>query len=392
MASSSPIDTSPPRDAPGEPNLFERWSPLGWIFFGALVGAELLRRWLSGDIPADLSAYIAAAETFTAGQNPYGPAFFEAPSYGGYVYVYPPGSLPFLQNLTYLSPRVVTLLDGALHAAALTAALAWIRRYFSLTIPLGWLSALAIILYWPVTADFIAGNLATYMFALFVGCMGLAYHRSPRRRHLLFALIFGFLLALKPMWGLPAGLVLLARRRWGLAGALAGGAACMGVLSVMPWHGSSLFGDWWARIEAVRTQYHSVDMLSLMPRMLPVVATAWVAGGVLLIRRLGHRHPYLWVWATASLFAWPRLGFYSFILAIPMLAYLWTEWNWKATAALAIPAIIGMHLFRLLLPESQADYGFQIVLYVWVWVLASCVFGALWRTDPAPKPDNSIPT
>jgi hypothetical protein len=368
---------------PASQSLFERWAPLGWAFFIALIAAEAARRWLSGEVSPDLSAYIAAAETFAMGRNPYGPQLLNAPSYGGYVFVYPPGSLPLIRWLALLEPRAVTLADGILHAGALLVSMAWLRRHFSLPMPLGWLAAMAVMLFWPATSDFISGNLVTYMFATFIGCMWLAYHPEPRPRHLLIALAFGLVLSIKPMWGVPAGLVFLARRRWGLAAALLGGAACMAALSLVPWHGQWLVDDWWARIQMVRAQYRSVDILSLAPALLPAAALLWAAAGALLLRRLGPRHPHLWLWSAASLIAWPRLGSYSYILAVPLLCYLWSRWGWKKNLALALPACAALHVFRIFLPPGQAEYAYLSLLYAWIWIVAALVFFLLWRSPAA---------
>lgn len=372
----------PPPDSEttgGTPFAQRPW--LGWVFFGAFIGFLALKRLLAGEIPEDLSAYLAAAELFIAGRNPYGPDLFSAANFGGYVYIYPPGSRFLVQWLALFPPALVVLADALLHAGALVAALAWLRQRFAITLPLGWLAAGVAGLYAPATQDLLVGNIATYMLAAFVGAMALAHHPAPGRQHLFIMPIFGFLLAFKPMWGIPAGLILLARRQWAPALALLCGALGMAALSAIPQGDTVLIADWLARIQAVRAQYQSVDMLALWPPGLWGVIGLWLLGGALLLQRLGARHPHLWLWGAASLFAWPRLADYSYVLALALFGYFWQRWGWQRTLIIMLPGLGGVHLLRPFVPDGQAEYLYQALLYGWAWALAALTIVALWLAD-----------
>jgi hypothetical protein len=352
----------------------ERWAPVGWAVVALLVLLEAGHRLLTGSVPPDLSAYVAAADVFASGKNPYGPALFESAHYGGFVYLYPPGTLPLIEPLALIPSNVISAVDVLLRTAAMIFALSWVRRVLDLDLPLAWL-VLAAVFYEPFLADFMAGNLCAYMFAAFIACMWMG-HDEPRMWHAFAAVGLGVVLAFKPMWGVPAGLVLLVRGRWKMAAGLVVGAGLVAGLSFLEWTGDLLVDSWLARIESVRAQYRSVDLLSLAPFLLPVAAIGWLAAGAQLVRRLGTQHPQLWLWACVSLVAWPRLGSYSYVLVLPALCFLWARWGWRKALLLSLAAFGPL---PWMMRAFGADYYHRALLFAWIWVIAAVIFVELTR-------------
>jgi hypothetical protein len=371
----------------------ERWAPLAWALVVTLVAVEVARRLISGEIPSDLSAYIAAADVFSRGENPYGPALFDSAHYAGFVYVYPPGTLPLIEPLALVPPPIIAAADALLRAAAIVFALSWVRRVLAVELPLAWL-VLAAVFYQPLLVDFMAGNLCAYMFAAFIACMWMG-HDEPRLWHAFAAVGLGVVLAFKPMWGIPAGLVLLVRGRWKMAAGLVAGAGVVAGLSLVEWTGGFewtggqeptgevLVDSWLARIESVRARYHSVDLLSLAPSVLPVAVVAWIVAGAVLVRRLGAQHPRLWLWACVSLVAWPRLASYSYLFVVPALCFLWVRWGWRRALALSLVAFGPL---PWMLQTFGAEYQHRILLFAWVWIVAAIVFNELRRDAPLSPP------
>lgn len=345
-----------------------RVESLLWGLVVLVAFVEALRRWVTGTVPADMSAYIAAADVFARGENPYGPALFDSAHYDGFVYVYPPGTLPIVQFFSALPAKLVAAGDVLLRTAVLVFALGWVRRALDLALPLVWLVLVAFF-FQPVLVDFMAGNLTTYMFGAFAACMWMA-HDEAEWWHPLAAVGLGVVLAFKPMWGLPTGLLLLVRGRYKLAFGLLAGAGVVAGLSLLEWHGEVLVDAWLGRVEAVREHYRSADLLSLAPSLLPVAALAWLGAGAWLVYRRGRHDPLLWLWACVSLIAWPRLGVYSYVFALPALGYLSTRWGWRRALIVALPALGPLPwMFR----AFGADFAQLVSLFVWIVVLAGCV-------------------
>jgi hypothetical protein len=324
-----------------------------------------------GEIPADMSAYFAAAEVFAAGADPYGEALFAAARYDGFPYVYPPGTLPLIGWLDRVDPALVVGADVILRASCLLGALEWLRRRILPDVPT-WTVVLTALFYQPLIADFAVGNLAIYLLGAFVLCAHLATS-AWRWWYLPAGVAAGVLLAFKPMWGLVAGVVLLANRRWAAAASVAAGAAVIVGLTTMH---AELVGPWQQRIAEVRSFYSSFDLLALAPALLPVAILAWLAAGVALVRR-GVAPERLWLWACVSLFAWPRLATYSYVLLIPVLLFLWARLGYRRALAISLVALGPLPWLLI----GTADFVYLGLLYGWSLALAVVLFVILWREE-----------
>lgn len=344
---------------------------LGWVILVGVIGLEAYRRLVQGVVPPDLSAYLAAADVFAAGHNPYGAALFDSALYDGYPYVYPPGTLPLISPLAWASPAAVAIFDLLARSLVAVLSLRWLGRRFLPDVPLGVLGALAI-LYQPFVADFATGNVATYLLGAFLLCVHLS-RQDWRGWHLPAGLVCGLILAFKPMWGLAAGAVLLANRRWRASAAVFCGAVVVGGLTAMH---VDLVGPWLDRVGQVRDFYRSFDLLAVAPALLPVAAIIWLGAGVALWRREAARE-HLWLWACVSLWAWPRLATYSYVLLVPVLVFLWRRWGYRRAGALAL---VGLGPIPWLLLDF-GEFTYLAVLYVWALALSVIVWREIWSGE-----------
>ncbi len=393
------------RDDARLPHLF------GWALVALLVAAELYRRVAAGAVPPDFSAYLAAADVWMQGGDPYGPALLEAPRYGGYPYVYVPGTLSLIAPLHELSTEVATSLELVVRVAVLFGIVLWCRRTWELEPPLFALLPLALF-YEPIAADFLGGNLTTYMLGVVLACREIG-RRPSESWHAMAGVPLGLLLAFKPMWILPVGAIVLVERAWRLVGGLLVGGSTVIGLTLWQW---PLVDSWLRRIEQVRAHYQSIDLLSLgrwlqadlgpsiPPATWPAIATlVWAAIGWGLWRRVEEagspsgsfdndsspdttstspsespksRSVPLWLWGCASLMAWPRLGSYSYVLWLPVLTYLWQHWGSKRTLLWSLP-VFGPLPWMLRLVQNGLYH--RMLLYLWGLGLAVALALVLYR-------------
>lgn len=386
MAVHEELDISAP---PGEPDRrapaydLARWSrPVG-VFLAVLTLALAVSRYIDPELAVDFSAYLAAAQTFFSGENPYTTQLYDAPNFQGYIYIYPPGTLPFLWPLTWFSSQLNAALEVLLHLGAFAFGARYLWGYFRLKIPLTLCLALAL-LWHPFTISYRSGNLAIYMFAAFVACIWLAQRPRCRARDVLLAVLLGIGLIFKPMWGLAAGCVLLMRQRWASAAGLLGGALIVVGLSMLAWNGEVLLSDWWARVGEIRAKFRSPSLLEYYGPLLPAVALSWLAGAGALLRRHGQRNPDLWLWSCALLLIWPRISAYSYLILLPVLFYFWRRWGWQKALLLALPTLDPIYW---LFADNQGIHAYHHMTYIWLLLVAGLLFVALWRfEDPRLRP------
>lgn len=390
MASFKSKKHTPPNAASNAPDPLERWGRVGWFFLGLFAAAVALSRYLSAEVPLDFSAYLAAAQTFAAGENPYSAALFSAPNYQGFVYIYPPGTLPFLAPLTWAPAPVMAALESLLHLGALGLAMGWLRRRFELAAPLSICVGVAFLCY-PFAYDYRVGNLGAYMLAALVGCAWMMEQPRQRAHHVAAAVLLGVGLAFKPMWGLSAGAILLARRRWAAAAGLLVGAALVALLSFVAWNGAPLLNDWWARLAELRAQRRSFSLLEWYAPLVVLVGLAWLGAALALLRRHRARNPELWLWACTLLLIWPRISSYSYLIFIPVIAYFWRRWGWQRALLIAVPML---EPTAWLFAALDAVHLQHQLLYAWAWGVALLLFVDLWRfEEPSgrPQPAQSRP-
>lgn len=305
------------------------------VLLTAALLALLLSRWRHGTLPPDLSAYLAAAETFWAGGNPYGPALREAAAFKGYPYVYPPGTLYLIIPLQWLSPQLLGLLHALVSVGVLVGLARWARRRFLPDVPTEVLLA-GLALFGPISVDLLVGNISILLLgAVAVGLASSDKARTGRETPLgagdnATLIVAGVVLAFKAMWALPVLLAMLFRRQWRRLCAFSTGLAAIAVLSVTD---PTLIRAWWAQLRRIPTVFpNSYDLLSLAPILAPLAAVAWLALTFLLLRRDRHNAGFA---GALSVPAWPRLAPYSFSLMIfPLLEAI----RRRPTPALALLA------------------------------------------------------
>ena len=363
--------------APDPANNLARWSTLIWVFLALLTLALAISRYIDPELAVDFSAYLAAAQTFFAGENPYTTELYDAPNFQGYIYIYPPGTLPFLWPLTWFSSKLLAALETLLHLGAFALSARYLWRHFHLELPLSICLALAL-LWHPFTISYRSGNLAIYMFAAFVACIWLAQQPKQRAQHVLLAVLLGIVLIFKPMWGLAAGIILLMRLRWASAAGLLAGALIVIGLSMMPWHGEVLLDDWWARVTEIRLKFRSPSLLEYYSPLLPAVALLWLAGAVALLRRQRERNPDIWVWACVLLLTWPRISAYSYLIILPVIFYFWNRWDWRKALLLAAPTFDPIYW---IFADSNGIHTYHHMTYIWLLLVAGLLFVDLWRFD-----------
>jgi hypothetical protein len=284
-----------------------------WGLLGATLLAVLGVRLTGGLFPADLSAYLAAAETFAQGGNPYGSELTESSHFDGLPYVYPPGTLYLIAPLRWLPPPVL----AAGHLVVAGGVLVWsvdrLDRRFDLDLPLG-PTLLFVLLFGPVTSDLMVGNLAVILLGATVATAELADRNLDLPAAGALTLL-GVVYSFKVLWLAPALLLLVAARRWGHLAALGAGLLVVAGLSALH---PALVVDWIERVRWVRDRFpDSLDLLSLAPWFYPVALVAWLVAA---LRAARHSPTAAWLAGCASLFAWPRLAPYSFVLALPPIA------------------------------------------------------------------------
>lgn len=342
-----------------------------WGLLGATILALLGVRLDGGFFPGDLSAYLAAAETFGQGGNPYTTDLTESSHFAGYPYVYPPGTLYLIAPLRGLPPPVV----AAGHLVVAGAILVWsvhrLDRRFELGLPLG-PTLLFVLLFGPVTSDLMVGNLAVVLLGATVACADLADRDldAPTAGALT---LLGVVYSFKVLWLAPALLWLVAARRWGHLAALAAGLLVVAGLSALH---PALVVDWFERVQWVRGRFpDSLDLLSLAPWFYPVALVAWLVAA---IRAVRHSPRAAWLTGCASLFAWPRLAPYSFVLALPPIAAALR--HLPPRRALLLPlALWGPVYWALAMPAGS--YFARWYHLLWAVVLAG-ITKALQGNDP----------
>jgi hypothetical protein len=361
-----------------------------WLLFAAAIGTLAGLRFAGAWPAGDLTAYMAAADVYAAGGNPYGPALEAADRYAGYPYVYPPGTLPLIRPLagvsTHMAGGLLTLLSGGL----LVYVVGSLRRRFELAIPTAPL-AVGALLFGPVIADLLSANLAVVMLAANVAVADLVAGSDDDRRALrLGALtLLGVVLSFKFMWLIPA-LVLTAavgrnywccavlgvaklRRRLGVAlfaflpfFALITGPLLVAAASLLV---DPTLAAWLDRLQWLRREFPaSLDILSLAPGLYPITVGAATS---LLVRCRDASIDLLWVAACCSVVAWPRLAPYSFALLLPALAHLARRLDPRHLALLVLP-MWGPVYWTIALPAGSLHARWLHV----VW--AVLVGGVVW--------------
>jgi hypothetical protein len=330
-----------------------------------LIGAELVRR-ATGVVPTDVTAYLAAADVFEAGGNPYGREIALSPRYEGYRFNYLPGTLYLLQPLAWLSTRAVSIGHLVLSTAALVGSVGYLADRFQLDCSRALLVALAL-LFGPVAVALYVGNIPLLLLAAVLAVVRASEPDEAGGRRVATCLASGIVLALKPTWAVPAGLALVGRRRWRLAIAFGAGVAGPVALSCLE---PELLRAWLDRITSVpgnvMRSREGISLWTFWP--LSVVAALLAAGGIAL-----RRPESLWLFACAAVFCSPRLTPYSYVLTLPALAYLVSRWRPWQMALLVLPIWGPLHWWLRVTSHAREQW----TMYAWSLVVAGFTGWAL---------------
>ena len=102
-----------------------------------LAGLALYHRAGMGHVPHDLSAYLAAADVFDRGLDPYTDAIRGSRHYQGYPYAYPPVTLWWIRPLAWASTALVAGVEWVVRVAVIVGSLRFLGRRMLPGIPLG---------------------------------------------------------------------------------------------------------------------------------------------------------------------------------------------------------------------------------------------------------------
>ena len=356
LAERPPPSSSPPAVAPAA-------RALPFVLAGVLLALELGRRIFGGYVPHDFAAYLAAADTFSRGLDPYGDAIFDSSHYRGYPYIYPPASLYPLALLAHLPSALIAALDAVARMVIFVWSLdrlrEWLRMDRELT-PL----LFAGFFFTPFAFDYLTGNAETYMFFGFLAIVGLA-RRPGSIASFAGGVAAGWLLCVKPMWLIPATAALVALRGWAvLAGVLAGTAAAVAVSTA----DMELAKSWLERVGDVRSSIDVVSMFEHSLWLYGMAVAAWVATGLWILRVHGFGGD-AWIYACTAIAIWPRSDLYSYMVVLPVLLWLWRKLGGPRALLVSLPLITP-------LPLLVAAYDRLIMLavaLVWAFLCASLV-------------------
>lgn len=321
-----------------------------WLLVCSLgVMIAIWRGW-SGLVPYDISSYIAAAQTFAAGLDPYGAAIFDAPSYDGYVYVYPPHTLWLLTPLTWLEPRWFAAMDALARFGALAWIVVWLSRRLGLRVPTHYVLLGVVGLYVPVTLEFINGNISVYLAAAIL--VALSSLERARTWKTMGALAMATLvLSVKFTWLLPVGVYAVLRRDVRGVAVMGSVMSVVGAVNVAMW-GESM--SWLSRGAELRAQMPDASLFEVHPALGGAAALLWSGAMIALLRR-GSRSA--WVFVGTSVVWWPRLGLGVYVALLPALFYLVSRdrrWGILCAPMLSVFGLLAMQNELLGMYEQMA--------------------------------------
>jgi hypothetical protein len=296
-------------------------------------------------MPYDLASYVAAADLFWSGADPYDVEQLVRAERGSrFLFIYPPLSLWLLWPLAVLTSSSVILIEALARALCVVYIARSLCARFSLTLHPVWaLCLLSTSL--TLISDASAGNVATYLVAAWLWLASVSTW-TPKR--LLACSLLGVLFSIKPMWLLPVGATLVARgqpRRALLA--LGAGASLHALFTLYHWPLTSR----WLDVVSFHTSYYGRFELWISQPWwtFALLACAWGFAALWLLRQ-DAASSWRWVWAGTSVVIWPRSGLYDDLLLLPALCWLATILQPSRAALLwlaawALPwALLVLHL------------------------------------------------
>lgn len=330
------------------------------------------RAW-SGLIPYDLSSYVAAAQTFAAGLDPYSAAIFDAPAYDGYVYVYPPHTLWFLAPLTWIDPRWIAAIDALTRFGVLAWIVVWLSRRVKLWLPTHYALLGVLGLFVPVTLEFINGNVSVYLAgATLLALSSLEQTRTWRSASSL--AVAALMLSFKFTWLLPVGAYAVLRRDVRSVGVMGSVMCVVAGVNLAMW---DQLVSWLARGAELRAQMPDASLFEVHPALGVLVALLWSGAMIELLRR-GSRSS--WVFVGTSVMWWPRLGLGVYVALLPALFYLLSRD--KRWGVLLAPML---SVFGFLAMQNELFAAYEHVGLLWSFIVGAVTWMECARdTNKAP--------
>ncbi len=342
------------------------------ILVFALMGAELYRR-MSSVVPTDVTAYLAAADVFAAGGNPYTTDIALSPRFEGYPFHYLPGVLYLIAPLQYVSARVASVGHLLASSVTLVGSIAYLADRFKLACSRALLVAVTL-LFGPVAVALYVGNIPILLLGALLGVVWASDDRERPWRSRLVCGLAGLAITFKPTWAAPAGLALLGRRRWSLLAAFGAGLALPVALTAVD---IELARAWSQRLTEVRGNLLRTEETAIMWQLWPVaVGTAAIGAGVIAWRR----PESLWIFACAAVFCSPRLTPYSYVMTLPALAYLASRWPPWRLALLVLPIWGPAHWWLRVTSHAWEQW----TMYVWALAVAGFTWWELVSDNESP--------
>lgn len=328
---------------------------------------------LNGPVPIDFEVYTTAGHDLLAGRDPY--VLREMP------FVYPPSALWLMAPFGLVTPQV----GGAIWAAMLWAMVAFAAvrwtRHLGVTFSAS-SAVLAILFFYPAHRALDPLNIEIALF--FVASLCAPYAKPPRLLvDAVLGFVAGFVATLKPHWLMIVGPTLFLQRRYAaVAGAIAGTATM--VLSSMQ---SEHWASYLRNIQWEVGYRWTVDVWRAGPELGLLCVALWCVAVLILWRR---NPPHAWLFALTAVVVWPRIAAYSYVLAFPLIVYLFLSLpsslrapaRWLPVIVFSAPfGYVGV-LLELHNGALTLNYGYSwrgVALGVIHWASLIAMMGVLWR-------------
>jgi hypothetical protein len=344
-----------------------------YLALAALVLLEFVRRAFMGYVPDDFTAYLSAADVFWGGGNPYAD-FEQAQRYAGKPFTYFPGTLYLLVWMAWVPTAVAVAADFVARIVVLAVALRWIGKRILPNVSTHWVYMIAVLCQ-PLMIDVLFGNLVSYLFGAWVCCVYLS-EREPTVRRLAAAAACGVVFSFKPFWYPAAAYCFFVHRNWRGFAALTIGGGSIAILSLrhIGWLDSFV-----AHTSAMREFYISVDLLQLAPTLYPVASVGWLVLAFHVWRRVAPDES--WLFGATSIWTFPRLATYSYVLALPLVFYCIRRFG-LARGLLLGSIIIGpVPWFLRVAPGWPVGRLENWGQFVWIFLLSAVIYVSLIRAS-----------
>ena len=345
----------------------------GVILVLAVIGLLLIARLAFGITPHDLSAYVVGADLFTRGLSPY-LDYTQSPHYEGYPFVYMPGALPFFAPLALLPTAAILALDAILRVSVFALCVRTLVGWLKIQVEWPKVFLVTLVSLYAAYIDVLTGNFATFMLGQALCAVWLSRRPQAARWPVAATGLLGVSVMIKPTWALGVLVVFVMARRWRQAASFLVGCALFLTASVMQ---VQAFADWRVLLGQVTSYWwESRNFWTTSPLLWGLVAACWGVATLLIWRK---RPEHAWVWGMSAVMLWPRHGYYSYLVLLPIHAYLYARLGAWKTLALSLAFI--SPLPRLLELNGVTVFGLDLVL-CWAVGVSAVTWWLLYHGEP----------